>query len=232
MDYSQELPRSELSRKRIRSTVIFIAVMLVLAFLIGFLFDLGPETPPANVLSDVGDFPGGHIWFNTGRPLSLYDQLSRHVVVIFFCQLSTLSDLQYLSTLGDIRNEFREQPLAVIAVLQTQEESVEELQSIIDDWALTIPVIIDNQGQVASRFNVSAVPSLLILDAKARVSARFYIGWETADIRGIVEDLLRQLRAMRYSDIRIFHPDSGRYIPSETPLSRTSLSRENLKEQV
>lgn len=213
-DYSSELPRSDLSRSRIRSTVLFLAVMLVIAFLIGFLFDLGPEPPEEVLLSDVGDFPSGHTWFNTSRPLSLYDQLSRHVVVIFFCGLETLGDVEYCRRLEDLDEEFREQPLAVVLSVRTEETSTEELEDMVTDWGIDLPVIIDNQGMVAGRFNVSTLPALLVLDARARVSARFYIGWDRADLRGIVEDLLQQLRAMRYRGIRIFHPDGGRYLPA------------------
>lgn len=212
-DYSSELPRSALSRSRIRSTILFLAVMLLVAFLIGFLFDLGPEPPEEVVLSDVGDFPAGHNWFNTSSPLSLYDQLSRHVVVIFFCGLETLVDVEYCRRLEDLDEEFREQPLAVIVSVRTEETSLEELEDMVTDWGIDLPVIIDNQGMVARRFHVSTFPALLVLDARARVSARFYIGWDRADLRGIVEDLLQQLRAMRYRDIQIFRPDGGSYLP-------------------
>jgi peroxiredoxin len=215
-DYSNEMPRSELSRKRTRSTILFIAAMVVAAFCIGFLFDLGPEPPVENVLSNVGDFPADHIWFNTSEPLSLYNQLSRHVVVVFFCRLSTLSDLQYLSRLEDIQIEFQEEPLVVVACIQMESDSINELRNIIDDWGIEFPVIIDDHGTVSHRFDVSTFPSLVVLDSRARVSARFYVGWEKADLRGIVDDLLQQLRAMRYSQFTSFKPDGGCFIPSPT----------------
>lgn len=211
--YSQELPKSDLNRRRVRSTVIFIVAMIATAFLIGFLFDLGPEPPVENVLSNVGDFPVDHIWLNASEPLSLYDQLSKHVVVIFFCRLSTLSDLQYFSRLEQIQKEFSDEPLTVITAVQTDETSIDELLGSVEDWGIEFPVIIDNRGIVSNRFNVCSSPSLLVLDARARVSARFYAGWEEADLRGIVKDLLQQLRAMRFSTIEIYHSDGGSYIP-------------------
>ena len=212
-DYSKELPRTELSRRKARSTVLFLVAMLAVALFIGFVFNLGPETPVEQVLSDVGDFPGDHAWFNTSRPLSLYDQLSRHVVVLFFCRLNTLSDLEYFSRLEEIQNEFREQPLAVIAVLRTDSRSASNLQNTINDWGIDFPVIIDHTGAVSDRFSVSASPALIVLDARARISARFFMGWDKADLRGIVNDLLQQLRAMRYHDTVIFNPDGGNYVP-------------------
>lgn len=216
-NYSRELPKSELSRKRMRSAVLFIIAMIVSAFFLGFLFDLGPEPQEECVLSDVGDFPADHIWFNSNEPLSLYDQLSRHVVVVFFCRLSTLTDLQYFSRLEAIHEEFTEEPFVVIAAIQTEETSMDELHGIVEDWGIEFPVIIDNQGTVSSRFNVNTFPSVLVLDSRARVSARFYVGWEKADLRGIVDDLLQQLRAMRYSQLVVYHPDGGSFIPGSIP---------------
>lgn len=213
-DYSNELPKTDLSRRRVRSTVLFIITMIVAALFIGFLFDLGPEPPVENVLSNVGDFPRDHVWLNTSEPLSLYDQLSKHVVVIFFCRLSTLSDLQYFSRLEQIQEEFSEEPLAVITAVQTDETSIDELRDIVKDWGIEFPVIIDNRGIVSNRFDVNSSPSLLVLDARARVAARFYAGWEKADLKGIVDDLLVQLRAMRFSTIEIYHPDGGSYVPN------------------
>lgn len=200
-----------------RSTIVFVIAMIVSALLLGFLFDLGPDPPVENVLSDVGDFPADHIWFNSSEPLSLYDQLSRHVVVVFFCRLSTLTDLQYFSRLEAIHEEFFEEPFVVIAAIQTEETSIDELRDIVEDWGIEFPVIIDNLGTVSSRFNVTSFPSVLVLDSRARVSARFYVGWEKTDLRGIVDDLLQQLRAMRYSQIVVYHPDGGSFIPNSSP---------------
>jgi len=188
--------------------------MILSAFFLGFLFDLGPEPVQEYVLSDVGDFPADHIWFNSSKPLSLYNQLSKHVVVVFFCSLSTLTDLQYFNQLEAIHEEFIEEPFAVIAVIQTEETSIDELHSIVEDWGIKFPVIVDNTGTVSGRFSVTTFPSLLVLDSRARVSARFYVGWEKADLRGIVDDLLQQLRAMRYSQIVVYHADGGTFIPN------------------
>ncbi|OPL19832.1 MAG: hypothetical protein AVO35_02335 [Candidatus Aegiribacteria sp. MLS_C] len=222
-DYSEELPWSALSRRRTRSTVLFLTVMLLVAFLIGFIFDLGPEPQGSDVLSDVGDFPSDHIWINTSEPLSLYDQLSRHVVVLYFCNLETLSDLEYCQRLEQVHEEFREQPLAVIAAVRTGETDIDRLTDTMDDWGIEFPVLVDDRGMVSRRFNVGTIPALLVLDARARVSARFFLGWDRADLSGIVEDLLQQLRAMRYTDIRVFRPDGGHYLPETLDRSEGSL---------
>lgn len=213
-DYSKDLPMTSLGRKKLRSTVLFLLALGLTAFLISFLFALRPELPSESILSDVDDFPREHIWFNNSEPLSIYDQLRRHVVVIFFCRMSTLSDAQYFTMLQEIQTDFNEQPLVVVIALETSETSIEELESIVIDWGIDFPLIVDNRGIVSNRFNVSSYPSLLVLDSQARVSARFYTGWEQADLKGIVEDLLHLEGAMRSSAGQIFRPDGESFIPN------------------
>ncbi|MCD4847011.1 MAG: redoxin domain-containing protein [Candidatus Aegiribacteria sp.] len=213
-DYSKDLPMTSLGRKKIRSTALFLLALVLSAFLISFLFSLNPEPPSESILSDVDDFPREHIWFNSSEPLSIYNQLRRHVVVVFFCRMSTLSDVQYFTLLKEIQTEFEEQPLVVVIALETSESSIEELESIVNDWGIDFPVIVDNRGIVSNRFNVSSYPALLVLDSQARVSARFYTGWEQADLKGIVEDLLQLEGAMRPSPSPVFRPDGESFIPN------------------
>ena len=213
-DYSRDLPMTSLGRKKIRSTVLFLLAIMATAFFISFLFSLSPAPPAESILSDVDDFPREHIWFNTSEPLSIYSQLRRHVVIVFFCRMSTLSDVQYFTRLQDIQTEFRERPLIVVIALETDRTSVDDLESIITDWGIDFPVIVDNRGIVSNRFNVSSYPSLLVLDTQARVSARFYTGWEQADLKGIVEDLLQLEGAMRSFQDHIYKPDGESFIPN------------------
>jgi peroxiredoxin len=213
-DYSKDLPMTSLGRKKLRSTILFFLALVATAFLISFLFSLSPEPPSESILSDVDDFPREHVWFNSSEPLSIYNQLRRHVIVIFFCRMSTLSDVQYFTMLQEIQTEFEEQPLVVVIALETSETSIKELEDIVIDWGIDFPVIVDNRGIVSNRFNVSSYPSLLVLDSQARVSARFYTGWEQADLKGIVEDLLRLEGAMRSSPGPIFRPDGESFIPN------------------
>ncbi|MCK4503988.1 MAG: redoxin domain-containing protein [Candidatus Aegiribacteria sp.] len=213
-DYSKNLPMTSLGRKRLRSTILFLLALVATAFLISFLFSLSPEPPSESILSDVDDFPREHIWFNSSEPLSIYNQLRKHVVVVFFCRMSTLSDVQYFTLLQEIQTEFKEQPFVVVIALETSETSIKELEDIVIDWGIDFPVIVDNRGIVSNRFNVSSYPSLLVLDSQARVSARFYTGWEQADLKGIVEDLLRLEGAMRSSPGPIFKPDGESFIPN------------------
>ena len=216
-DYSRELPKTELVKKKIRSTVIFILALVVAALVIGSLFRLGPKPPDTRILTYVGDFPSDHIWFNTSEPLSVYDQLSRHVTVIFFCRLSVLSDLEYLSRLRELDDYYSDLPLAVVVVLERDESDAAELTATVETWGVDFPIIVDTSGLVSESFSVSTFPALLVLDSKATVSGRFYTGWREADLQGIVGDLFEQGTAMRYLSATPFEPDGGNYFPEPDP---------------
>ncbi len=212
-DYSTELPRTELGRRKTRAMILFGLVLLVTAFAIAYLFRLGPEPPPEIILTDVDDFPEGHVWINADEPLSVYDELRRHVVVILFCELATLDDLAAVERLEGVSDAFSGEPLATIMVLRTDETDPAILEDTVTDWGIEFPVVIDHAGMVSGRFEVGSYPVLLILDAQSRVSARYYSGWEQADITGIVEDLLQQGRAMRMSAPHVFQPGRGVHVP-------------------
>jgi len=216
-DYSGDLPKTELVRKQIRSTILFALALVAAALLIGSLFRLGPTPPDTGILTYVGDFPSDHIWFNTSEPLSVYNQLSQHVSVLFFCELSALSDLQYLSRLEELDEYYSDLPLAVIVILVSSETDVSELTTTVETWGVDFPIIIDSSELVSQRFRVSTYPAVLVLDSKATVSTRFYAGWEEADLQGIVGDLFEQGTAMRNLSTTPFEPDGGTYFPEPDP---------------
>jgi peroxiredoxin len=161
----------------------------------------------------VGDFPEGHVWFNTSQPISLYDQLSGHVVVVHFCEFTRLSDVQDMTKLRDLRDEFVEMPISVIVVYRTDQTDVDSLQSIIDSWGVPFPIVVDHDEMVSENFGVSSFPAILALGTHKRISARYYTGWQEVDLQGVVNDLIQEAVASRSIARFRFEPDSGRYVP-------------------
>jgi len=212
-EFRRDLRKTEFVKMRIRSTVIFSIAALLTAVGISYLFKLGPEPPDTRILMYVGDFPEGHAWMNTSEPLSVYGQLQKHIIVIFFSEFSNLADVDYLNRLEELDQSYPESPLSIVVVFEGEESDPVELERMVDAWGVFFPVIVDNDGLVSSSFGVSAVPALVVLDSRARVSARFYSGWEQADLRGIVGDLLEQGTAMRCLAGVRFVPDGGSVFP-------------------
>jgi len=213
MSFRSDLRQTEFMKSRIRSGLIFSVAAILTALGISYLFTLGPKPPDTRILTYVGDFPEDHIWLNTSDPLSVYRQLQNHIIIIFFSRFSNLADVEYLDRLEELNQSYPENPLSIIVVLEDEVSDPGELQQTVDAWGVFFPVIVDQDGGVSSSFGVSAIPALVVLDSRARISARFYSGWEQADLRGIVGDLLEQGTAMRSLALTKYIPDGGSSFP-------------------
>lgn len=187
--------------------------MVVFAVLLGIFFKMQPATRMTGRYQTVGDFPDDHAWFNTSVPLSLYDQLSGHVVVLLFEDFETLDDVMALGRLHDLCTEFAADPVQVVVIYRISEERLPELYSQVEAWDFDFPMIIDDKGEVGLNFSINNVPALLLIDSTGRISAWFYEGWEDIDIEAVVRDLLIHGIASRTLVRDPFHPDGGEFLP-------------------
>jgi len=185
----------------------------VSALLLSFLFSLKKEPPNAERYVGVGDFPSGHVWFNTAGPLSLYSQLEGHVLVVIFCDFSRLSDALALEGLQSLQDSLRRQPVQFIVAYVPVEETLTAWRQTVRDWGVDFPVIVDHDGAVRSNFGVDSIPQVLLLDAHSRIVTRYSCGWQNADIEGLVADLLAEGVASRSLSFNRFMPQPGEFVP-------------------
>ena len=141
-----------------------------------------------------GDFPDG-TWFNTHRPLSLFDQLRGHITVILFNDFNTLADLQDLNRLSALDTTFARLPVACIVVCAGRGDT--NTDSLVTQWHIRFPVLSDPDSTVMQSFGVRALPSVIIIDTASRIAARYYQGWDLIPLEGIVYDLVDQATATR-----------------------------------
>ena len=213
MNFSRELPPTGLHRKQIWSSILFLAAVVLFAVLIGIFFRNGSPESSSGVFGTLGDFPPDNAWFNTSEPLSLYDQLRGHVTVLYFDDFETLDDLRGLARLDELYESFPEDPLGVVVVYTISADRLPELYEQVEAWDFDYPMIVDDQGEVRLNFSVDSVPALLLIDSTARLSDRYYHGWENVDLEAVVHDLLNQGIARRTLAMDPFRPDGGEYIP-------------------
>lgn len=212
--YSRNLPKTREHRKQLVSKVLFVVAVVVAGIGLALLFRLkGPPPSPTERYQAVGDFDDNHIWFNHSRPLSLYDEYEGHVMVIHFCRFGNLSAVQDLSSLRRLDEAFPEAPLGVVVVYRTNTTDLDSLHSTVRSWGLELPVVVDDNGEVLENFGVTALPAVVVLGTHKRVSARFYAGWQEADLQGIVADLLGEGTASDNLARDAFEPDGGEYVP-------------------
>ncbi|MCD6587799.1 MAG: redoxin domain-containing protein [Candidatus Fermentibacteraceae bacterium] len=197
----RELKDSKYKRYQLKSIVFFAAGVVVLAMIAGYFFKQSPARPPAGRADIASDFPEG-TWFNTAEPLSLYDQLRGHVVVVLFNDFNTLSDLEDLSRFSELDSLFINQPMFGIVVLAGRETTTAD--SLVRQWQIDCPVLADPDSQAMQTFGIRALPAVLVLDARARVAARYYEDWQRIPIEAVIQDLLdqgvatRSLAAVKY----------------------------------
>ncbi|MBD3368733.1 redoxin domain-containing protein [Candidatus Fermentibacteria bacterium] len=201
-------------KRQILSRWLFGVAVVVAAGGLAVIYRLQDGSPPSTErYQSVGDFPEGHVWFNTAEPISLYDQLTGHVVVVHFCEFTHLSDVQDLTKLRDLRDEFEEMPISVIVVYRTDQTDLDSLQRTVDSWEVGFPIVVDHEGTISDNFGVSSFPAVLALGTHKRVSAKYYTGWQRVDLQGVVNDLIQEAVASRSIARYRFEPERGRYVP-------------------
>jgi hypothetical protein len=211
--------QTELSRRLNRSRVLFGLALVAACALLAYLFSLGRKQESPERFSTVGDFPAGYVWLNTAEPLSLYDQLSKHVILVLFCEFTSLIDVQELTALQSLSDEFTDSPVAVVVSYANPSRDLDSLTAVIGTWGITFPVVVDGDGGVAENFLVREYPTLLLLETRGRIAARYSADWYLQDLTGLVEDLLSQGIASRSLAHEPYVPDSeGRYVPESLPL--------------
>ena len=206
---------TELHRQRIRSAVVFGLAVLLSALGLGYLFSLKREPPNTERFAAVGDFPEGHAWFNTQETLGLYRELSGHVVLLLFCDFTRLSDAAGLERLQRLYLDLATSPVAVVTVFVRPGAGPDSWRRTIAAWGIDFPVIVDHDGTVMTHFGVEDTPRLLVLDAHARVVARYGSEWRDADLEGLISDLIAEGVASRSLSDQPYRAEPGEYVPPE-----------------
>ncbi len=205
-NFKRELRDSDYKRYQFVSILRFAAVVIAITLIAGLLFKQSPPRPPTGRTDIASDFPEG-VWFGTSEPLSLYDQLKGHVVVVLFNDFNTLSDLEDLTRLADIDSIFLEQ--SVICMVVSAGRSPAKTDSLVNQWHIECPVLADPDSTAMHYFGIRALPGILVIDTASRVAARYYEDWQNAPLEDVIEDLLHQALATRSLASEKFIPHTG-----------------------
>jgi len=191
---TRKLKESDYNRSQFKAALLFILGVAVFAVIAGVLFRQSPHQPPAGRMGIASDFPEG-TWFNTPEPLSIFDQLKGHIVVVLFNDFNTLADLEDLNRLFCIDSTFIDLPVACIVVSAGRQTLVTD--SLVHQWHIRFPVLADPDSSVMDNFGVRALPSVIVIDTASRIAARYYEDWNLVPLEEIIYDLIDQGVATR-----------------------------------
>lgn len=192
--YSKELKETEYRKNQLKAGLLFLVGVVIFAVIAGVLFRQSPNQPPSGRMGTASDFPEG-VWFNTDGPLSIFDQLRGHIVVILFNDFNTLADLEDLNRLSVIDSTFAELPVACVVVSAGRQVAMTD--SLVGQWQICFPVLADPDYTVMDNFSVRALPAVIIIDTASRIAARYYEDWNLVPLEGVIFDLIDQGIATR-----------------------------------
>lgn len=211
--FTSELKRSDYSRSQVKAALLFLCGVIVFAVIAGVLFRQSPYQPPAGRMGIASDFPRG-TWFNTEEPLSLFDELRGHIVVVLFNDFNTLADLEDLNRLSQIDSTFADVPVACLVVSAGRQVSMTD--SLVSQWQICFPVLADPDFIVMDNFGVRALPAVIIIDTASRIAARYYEDWDRVPLEGVIYDLIDQGIATRSLAREKYNPCIQETVPDSS----------------
>ncbi|TWT49834.1 Thiol-disulfide oxidoreductase ResA [Thalassoglobus neptunius] len=117
-----------------------------------------------------------------GKNYSLDDFNDSKLVLVAFlgteCPLAKL----YVHRLNQLKEEFRESDLSIIAVNSNVQDSLSDLSNSIRDQGITFPVLKDATNEVADEFGATRTPEVFVLDQNrivryfGRVDDQYVVG--------------------------------------------------------
>jgi len=157
----------------------------LIASVIASLFSVAPafafrsveigSTPPASAVKDLG-----------GREITL--TFGRHPTALVFWRSNQPFSLDALKDLEQIKSEFSQQGVQVMAVAEGS-ESLSSVQSVIETLKLSYAVYLDADRRAEERFGVIVFPSTGIVGADGQL--KFYLPSRNNNYREIIRSRLK-----------------------------------------
>ncbi len=119
------------------------------------------------------------------------------------CPLSEAS----IQEINNLQSKFSSSKLATFIVIPGRLYSRNEVDSFINHFNITLPVLLDTTGLLVEKFQASMTPEYVLLDKKMQV---LYQG--AIDNRAIDNDLIRQSATINFADSAIHQYLTGQKI--------------------
>lgn len=140
-----------------RKWIIFSCLLMLLA---------GCSDAPASVDEQAPNFTLSTL---TDTPLSLVDFEGKRVMLNFWATWCA----PCREEMPHMQQAYEQSDAAIIAINMTnQDYGKERVQSFVEEFSLTFPVVLDEDGEVAKQYGVITVPTTIFLDEAGNVIER------------------------------------------------------------
>lgn len=122
-------------------------------------------------LSKAPDFPENFEWINTDEPLSA-SKLRGHVVVLDFWTYCCINCMHTLPTLAHLEEKYKGKPVVFIGVHSGKfftEQDAKNVKNAVARYEIRHPVVVDKEMHIWSKFQVSAWPTIIVIDPTGTV---------------------------------------------------------------
>jgi peroxiredoxin len=129
-----------------------------------------------------------------GRQVSLSDYLGKKVVLIDFWATWCIPCQAELPHLEQLYKANKERGLVVLGIAMDGPESIAQVPSYVNRYALSFPVLLDAETQAVALYNPKrAAPLTVLIDRKGRI-ARVRSGYSSGDEKLVSDDVEQLLR--------------------------------------
>ena len=136
-------------------------------------------------------------WLNSARNITASD-LKNRIILVDFWTYSCVSCLQLVPEIKKLEAEFGDK-LTIIGVHSSKFQNDKEIESIkkaIIKYDITNPVINDSNSAIWKSFNISALPTIVLIDPKGKISKKYQ---GNISGRKISEDVQKLIKKYHYS---------------------------------
>ena len=105
-----------------------------------------------------------------GRALSLATLRGQTVLLYFWATWCPYCQKELPATVQELSRRYRDRQLVVLAV--NIEEGRDKVRAWVKKHGVTVPVVLDGDGDVSSEYRVTATPTAVLVDRTGRTVAR------------------------------------------------------------
>jgi thiol-disulfide isomerase/thioredoxin len=199
------IPRKD---KKLALLISSIAILIWLAYLVSSstLAIIAADKTNINNLTVQADSTTNHKWLNSSRNIT-YGDLENRIILVDFGTYSCASCLNLTQTIKNLETQFGKK-LTVIGVYSnnSQDEKDEsDIQKAIIKQDINHLVINDSNSFVWNKFNISATPALVLIDAKGKVIKKYQDKVSYKEISDDIKKVIKNYNnILNYNKLPIF----------------------------